>query len=61
MGMGRKRVRFLEEGGEWTLIGFFYADDLVLCGESGEKLRVMVGRFAEGCKKRGLKVIAIKT
>ena len=33
-----------------------YADDLVLCGESGEDLRVMVGLFAELCRRTGLKV-----
>ena len=36
--------------------GLSYADDLILCGESSEDLRVMVGRFAEVCRKRGLKV-----
>ena len=35
--------------------GLLYADDLVLCGESEENLRVMVGRFAEVCRRRGLK------
>ena len=34
-----------------------YADDLVLCGESEEELRSMVGRFAEMCR-RGVKVNA---
>ena len=34
-----------EEGREWRLPGFFFADDLVLCGESEEYLRAMVGRF----------------
>ena len=38
-----------------------YADDLALCGESEEDLRVMVGRFAEVCRKRGLKVNAGKS
>ena len=33
-----------------------YADDLVICGESKEDLRVMVGRFAEVCRRRELKV-----
>ena len=36
--------------------GLLYADDLVLCGESEEDLRVMVGQFAEVCRRRGLKV-----
>ena len=30
MRMGRKGVRFQEEGREWRLLGLFYADDLVL-------------------------------
>ena len=38
-----------------------YADDLVLCGESEEELRVMVGRFAKVCRRRGLKVNAGKS
>ena len=45
-----------EEGREWGLPGFLYADDLVLCSESVEDLRAMVGRFAEVCRRRGLKV-----
>ena len=47
VGMGRRGVSFLEEGREWRLPGLLYADDLVVCGESEENLRVMVGRFAE--------------
>ena len=42
MGMGRKGVRFQEEGREGILSGLLYADDLVLCGESEEDLRAMV-------------------
>ena len=38
-----------------------YADDLVLCGESGEDLRAMVGRFVEVCRRRGLRVNAGKS
>ena len=45
MGMGRRVVGFLEDGRECRLPGFLYADDLVLCGESEEDLRVMEGRF----------------
>ena len=33
--------------GEWRLPGLLYADDLFLCGESEEELRVMDGRLAE--------------
>ena len=31
------------------------------CGESEEYLRVMVGRFVEACRIRGLKVNAAKS
>ena len=43
MGTGRRGVSFLEAGREWKLPGLLYEDDLVLCGESEEDLRVMVG------------------
>ena len=39
MGMGRRGVRFMEDGREWRLPGLFYADNLILCGESEEDLR----------------------
>ena len=32
MGMGKRGVIFLEDVREWRLLGFLYADDLVLCG-----------------------------
>ena len=51
-----EEVRFQEEGREWRLPGLLYADDLVLCDKSKKNLRVMVGRFAEVCRRRGLKV-----
>ena len=38
-----------------------YADGLVLCGESEEDLRAIVGRFIEMCRRRGLKVNAGKS
>ena len=41
--------------------GLLYADDLVLCCELEEDLRVMVKWFAEVCRRRGLKVIAGKS
>ena len=40
---------------------FLYAVDLVICGESEEDLRVMVGQFAEACRRRGMKVNAGKS
>ena len=52
MGVGRRGVSFMEDGGEWRLSVLLYADDLVLCGESEEDLRVIVGRFAELCRRR---------
>ena len=61
MEMRRRGVRFQEEGREWRLPGLLYADDLLLCGESEEDLRVMVARFVEMCRKRGLKVIVGKS
>ena len=35
-------------------LGLLYTDDLVICGESEEDLRAMVGRFAEVCRRKGL-------
>ena len=49
----------MEDGRERRLPGFLYADNLVLCGESEEDLRVMIKWFAEVCR-RGLKVNADK-
>ena len=60
MGVGRRGVKFLKDGREWRLPGLLYKDDLVLCGESEEDLRAMVGRFAEVCRKIGLKINAVK-
>ena len=45
-----------KEVSEWRLPGLLYADDLVMCGESKEDLRAMVGLFVEVCRRRGLKV-----
>ena len=61
IGLGRRGATFLEDGREWTLPGLLYADDLVLCGESEEDLRVMVGQFAKVCRRRGLKINAGKS
>ena len=36
-----------KEAREWRLPGLLYANDLVLCGESEEELRAMVGWFVE--------------
>ena len=36
MGMGRRRVRFQEEGREWRFPGLLYVDYLVLCGRGPE-------------------------
>ena len=54
-------MRFQEEGREWRLPGFLYADDMVLCGESEVDLREIVRHFVEVCKRRHLKVNAGKS
>ena len=41
----RRRESFLEDGREWRLPSLLYADDLVLCSDSEEGLRVMVDGF----------------
>ena len=38
-----------------------YADNLVICGESDEDLRVMEGQFVELCRVRRMKVNARKS
>ena len=52
MGMGRRGVRSLEDWRQWKLPGLLYADDLVLCSDSEEDLKMMVGWFAEVCRRR---------
>ena len=61
MGMRRRGVRFQGEGREWRLPGLLHADDLVLCGESEEDLRAMVGRFVVVYRRIALKVTAGKS
>ena len=56
MEMERRGVRFQEDGREWRLPGLLYTDDLVLCDESEEDLRAMVGWFVEVGRRRRLKV-----
>ena len=41
-----------KEGRKWRLPFLLYAGDLVLCSESEEDLRVMVGWFVEVCRMR---------
>ena len=41
--------------GEWRLPGLLYADDLE------KDLRAMMGWFVEVCRRRGLKVNAVKS
>ena len=57
----RREMSFQEDEGEWRLPGLLFADDLVLCGESEEDLKVMVERFAEVCRRKGLKANASKS
>ena len=47
-------VKFLEGGREWRLAGLVFVDNLFLCGESEEGLKVLVLRFVKGCRRRGL-------
>ena len=54
--MGRMGMRFLEEEREWKLPPLLGADGLVSCDESEEDLKVMVERFVDVCRRRGLKV-----
>ena len=60
IGIGRRGVRFLGNGREWRISDLLYADDLFVCGESEENMGVMLGRFTELCRRRGLKVNAGK-
>ena len=61
MGIGRRGVRFQEEGTEWRLTSLLYADDFVLCREFEEDLGAMERRFVEECGRRGLKDNASKS
>ena len=56
MGMGRRGMRFQEEVREWRLPSLLYAGGLVLCGESEEDLRAIVGRFIEAGRRTYLKI-----
>ena len=47
-------VLFLDNWTEWRLPWLLYVDDLVLCGDLEEDLRVVVGWFVEVCRRRGL-------
>ena len=49
-------MRFLEEERVWRLRDLLYADDFVLCSESDDDVKVIVGCFVEMGKRRGLKV-----
>ena len=49
---GKERSEILGGGErERRLPGLLYTDDLVLCGESEEDLRAMMGRFVEVCRE----------
>ena len=52
MGMGRRGVSLMEDEREWRLPSLFYADDLVLCDEWEDDLRMMVGRFVKVGRRR---------
>ena len=61
MGMGRRKVSFMEDGREWRLPGLSYANNLVPSDELEEDVRLVVGQFAEVCRRRGLRVNAGKS
>ena len=61
VGMCRMEVTFLEEERDWRLPSLLYADDLVLCGELEEDLKMMIGYFVEVCNRSDLKVNANKS
>ena len=46
---------------EWRLSGLLYADNLALCSESEEDLKLMAGRFVEVRRRRGLKINSDKS
>ena len=50
-----------EEGREWRLPDLLNADDLDLCDELEEDPTVMLERFVEICRRRGLKINAGKS
>ena len=54
------RVKSSEVGRGWRLPNLLYANDLVLCGELKENLRVMIECFVNIGKKNGLNVNAYK-
>ena len=60
-GDGEKGREISLEGERGEIAWPLVADDLVMCGESEENLRAVVGRFVEVCKRRGLKVNAGKS
>ena len=49
-----------EEGREWRLTGLFYVDNLVLCVELEEDLRVMVGWFNDVCRRKVRKSFQVR-
>ena len=61
MGIGKRGVRFQEEGKGLILPGLLYAYDLVLCSDQEKDLWSMVVRFVEVCIRRDLKFNAGKS
>ena len=60
-GDGKSGREVLRGGERRRLPGVLYWDDLALCAESEEDLRVLKGSFVEVCKRRGLKVTVDKS
>ena len=51
MRIERMGLRFMEEGREWRLPGFLYADNLFFCDDLEEELRARGRHFVEVCGK----------
>ena len=49
-------ARFQEKRREKRVPGLLHADYLVLCSESEDDLKAMLGHFVEMCRRRGQKV-----
>ena len=59
-GDGEDKSEISEGVRKWRSNGLLYADDAVLCSESEEVLRAMLGRFVEVCRRRGRKSMQIR-
>ena len=53
-------MRFQEEEKDWRLPSLMYADELVLCGESEEDPRAVVGCCVGVCRRRVWKSMQVR-